>query len=171
MDIDDQDTQRVERGYDRVSNHEKEDEWSSQVRPVLEHPAVPDHGQRSEPQQRNGDLETSRLDGEFTEVLLLAFRDRHTKTCGVASIVPIDDFPLRESCDETSKSDRDVDQAELDVVEAVDICEDDGDAGSDDIEAGVHKAHEDEKEAGLFLTEDGQCGCDGVLDMQATALR
>lgn len=120
---------------------------------VLQHPAIRDHEQRREEDDQDGDLEARALDGEVRQVLLAGFGDGDADALRVAGVVPVEELALRDGGDEAADAEGEEGEAELEVVEAVDVAELRGDADEDGVEAGVEEAHEDEEEAGFELCD------------------
>lgn len=82
-------------------------------------------------------------------------------------VVPVQEFSLRESGDDAADAHGEEDEAELEVVEAVDLAELRGDADEDGVHAGEQEAHEDQQKAGFELDDHDEGSHDGVGDFEA----
>lgn len=134
----------------------------------LQDPAVGDGGGDAEDDGRVDGLHAGLLDGEARQIVAAVVVDGQANAVGGAAVIPVDDVALEDGGAAAAEAVGEVAEADLEVVQVVDVGELGGDGGADEDEDEVEDGGVRDDDGEVLFAEDLE-GVDGVGEADLAA--
>ena len=147
-------TRHIKRHTHTKRRHKQHHQQHRQRPLKLQHPPKHQHHRTRHITRGNGDLQPGLLDRKARQILLPALLNHDTHLPAPAREVLVEELPVHERGEHGAGAGGDVAEADLQVVEAVDVRELRGDDGGDVVEGGEEEGVVEEEERVLDIPED-----------------